>query len=100
MMNGKQARIYFQVYRALVGSAFVQSTGRERSYALLRAWAYYATPLTSLLWEEDADPLAVEIAHQLVGWLLWFRDLEDPEVYFRSMMPRESTRQGVKQTQA
>jgi hypothetical protein len=86
MMDGQQARMYFLVYRALVGAAFVQSTGGERSYALLRAWSYYATPLTSLLWQEDADPIAVDTAHQLIGWLLWFRDLEDPEEYFRSMV--------------
>ncbi len=100
MMGGNQARMYFQVYKALVGSAFIMSKGRERSYALLRAWSYYARPLTDLLWAEDADPVAVDTAHQLVGWLLWFRDLEDPEAYFRSIMSRARPIQGEKRTLA
>jgi hypothetical protein len=97
-MDGKQARMYFMVYKALVGSAFIQTTGRERSYALLRAWSYYARPLTDLLWLEDSDPVAVEIAHQLIGWLLWFQDLDNPEAYFRSIMQREGSYQRVNQS--
>jgi hypothetical protein len=98
MIDGRQARIYFMVYRALVGAAFIQSTGGERSYSLLRAWSYYARPLTDLLWQDDSDPIAMETAHQLIGWLLWFKDLEDPEGYFRSIMARERALQVVKQT--
>jgi hypothetical protein len=96
-MGDKQARMYFLVYRALVGAAFVQSTGGERSYALIRAWNYYARPLIDLLWHEDSDPVAVETANQLVGWLLWFRDLDHPEAYFRSIMAREPKPQKAKQ---
>ena len=98
MMGGQQARMYFIVYKALVGAAFLQSTGRERSYSLLRAWSYYARPLTDLLWQDDSDPVAVETSHQLVGWLLWFSDLEDPEEYFRSLLPKEKQVSGVEQT--
>jgi len=95
-MDGKQARIYFVVYKALVGAAFIQATGRERSYALLRAWSYYARPLTDLLWLEDSDPVAVEIAHQLIGWLIWLKDLDNPEGYFRSLIPKEGMVQKAK----
>ena len=99
MMDGKQARLYFMVYTALVGSAFVQCKGGERSYALLRAWSYYARPLTDLLWLEDSDPVAVDTAHQLIGWLLWFRELDNPEAYFLNIMARDAKPKGVTQRQ-
>ena len=99
MMDGQQARMYFTMYKALVGAAFIQSKGRERSYSLLRAWSYYARPLTDLLWQDDSDPVAVETAHQLIGWLLWFKDLKNPEVYFRGILVRDGQVQEVKQIQ-
>ncbi len=96
-MDGKQARLYFMVYRALAGAAYIQSTGGERSYALIRAWNYYARPLIDLLWREDSDPMAVDTAHQLIGWLLWLKGLDNPEVFFRSIMVSEGKSQEVKQ---
>lgn len=98
MMDGKQARLYLTVYQALVGAAFLQCRGGERSHALLRAWSYYARPLIDLLWQEDADPAAVESAHRMVGWLLWFRDLENPEAYFHSIVARDGKHSAVKQS--
>lgn len=96
-MDGKQARLYLLVYKALVGAAFVQCEGGERSYALLRAWSYYARPLIDLIWQEDSDPVAVDTAHQLIGWLLWLKGLDNPEVFFRSIMVSEGKSQEVKQ---
>jgi hypothetical protein len=94
MMDGRQARLYFQVYQALVGAAYVQTSGGERSHALLRAWTYYARPLIDVLWYEDSDPVSVETAHQLIGWLLWLRGQQDPETFFHRAPISWTTRRG------
>ena len=98
MMDGAQARLYFVTYKALVGAAFVQSKGGERSYALMRAWSYYARPLIDVLWGEDVNPIAMETAHQLIGWLLWFKDLENPEAFFSEIAERRLEPQGSRRT--
>ena len=85
-MDGAQARLYFDVYRALVGAAFIQSRGKERSYEVGRAWSYYARPLVDELWAEDGNPIAEQTAHELLGWLQWLKNLENPEGYFRGLV--------------
>jgi hypothetical protein len=95
VMEGAQARSYFICYKALVGASFVQATGAERAFALMRAWSYYARPLIDVLWDEEANPVAREVAHQLVGWLLWFQDLDDPENFFRDILAREESRKAM-----
>lgn len=87
-MNAELAQTYFRFYRALVGAAYLLHQGNARTYALLRAWSYYARPVVDTLWEEDADPLAEETAHQLMGWLLWLKGLDDPEAFFRSLQSK------------
>lgn len=84
-MDGTQARLYLRVYQSLVGAAYIQSKGGERTYALLRAWSFYARPLVDVVWDEESDPIAVETAHQLFGWLIWLRGLPDPETFFRNI---------------
>ena len=84
-MDGSQARQYFIVYKALVGAAYIQASGMERAYSLSRAWSYYARPVIDTLWYPDSDPVAVETAHQLLGWLLWLHDVSDPELVFREL---------------
>jgi hypothetical protein len=84
-MEGGQARTYFELYKALVAAAYIQHDGRERSYALLRAWSYYASPLIDTFWYEDENPVAVETAHHLMGWLWWLKRLDEPEQHFRHM---------------
>jgi hypothetical protein len=84
-MDGQQAHIYFQWYKALVGAAYLLYRGGERSYALSRAWSYYAQPIIGTLWDEEAHPEAVATAHQLMGWLWWLRSLDDPEAFFKKL---------------
>ncbi len=95
VMEGAQARTYFIAYKALVGASYLQATGAERRYSLMRAWSYYARPLVDVLWDEDADPVARDVAHQLVGWLIWFRDLHEPESFFRDILEREEARKAL-----
>ncbi len=84
-MDGTQARLFLRIYQSLVGAAYIQTHGGERNHALLRAWSYYARPLVDVAWDEEADPIAVETAHQLFGWLIWLRGLPDPEAFFRNI---------------
>ena len=88
-MDGNQSVLYFELYKALVGAAYVQHQGRERSNALGRAWSSYARPLIDLLWDDDSDPKALQSARRLIGWLGWLGELSDPEAFFRATYTRE-----------
>ena len=86
-MEGAQARLYFRCYKVMVGHAyaFIHPCARERSTTLLRAWSDFACPLLDTLWVEDANPVAVQTAHDLIGWLQWLQELTNPEAFFRDI---------------
>ena len=92
-LDGPTARTYFMFYVALVGAAYIQSRGAERKHALKRAWSYYACPLVDCLWDDEPNPAAELVAHELMGWLWSLKALKDPEAAFRELYEEEKKRQ-------
>jgi hypothetical protein len=87
-MTPKQAQANSDLYQMLVGAAYVMHEGSLRNHALHRAWCNHASPLLALLWQEDADPQAREVAVRLGAWLTWLRNLKQPQAHFRSSYTR------------
>lgn len=92
----QEARVYLEIYEALVGAAYVLYTGEEQAQALLRAWRVYAVPLIDVFGEEEWDPRAYQAAQALIGFLSWLHDLEDPEAYFRDYYRKRSMARGLR----
>lgn len=92
----QEARVYLEIYEALVGAAYVLYSGEERAQALLRAWRLYAIPLIDVFGEEEWDARAYQAAQGLIGFLHWLHDLEDPEGFFRKYYQRRSMPRGLR----